>query len=91
MQFAKNNYTLNKWETMSDDQVGYIIDKGIESALGANYAEIKVALGKYFPKNVEQVLENIQEASGYDETCPVCHKFVYDDYCSGCGQHLKWD
>lgn len=43
------------------------------------------------PKPVEKEVIDEQEASGFAETCPVCHKFVYDEYCSGCGQHLKWD
>ena len=49
------------------------------------------AINKSTPMLVEREIEDIQESSGYAETCPVCHHFVYDEYCSNCGQHLKWN
>ena len=40
---------------------------------------------------VGKVIIDEQESSGFHETCPTCGKFVYDDYCSGCGEKLDWD
>jgi len=49
------------------------------------------ALEKQGAKKVECEIEDIQEASGYSETCPNCHHFVFDNYCANCGQALSWD
>jgi enolase len=48
------------------------------------------ALYKQFPHKVEKKIVDNQEASGYAETCPRCHVFVYDNYCQHCGQKLNW-
>lgn len=48
------------------------------------------ALKRHRGVKVAKLIPDEQEASGYHETCPACGKFVYDDYCSGCGQKLDW-
>ena len=52
--------------------------------------EGKLALKKTMPMKVEKRIVNEQEASGFAETCPSCHVFVYDNYCHRCGQNLDW-
>lgn len=51
---------------------------------------ISKALEKQSPKKVLHEIKDEQEKSGYQETCPNCHCFVFDDYCARCGQKLDW-
>ena len=44
------------------------------------------ALEKQIPKEPIKVSKGGEEYSG----CPRCGKFVFGDYCSECGQALKW-
>ena len=52
----------------------YMIDETIEF------------LEKQIPKEPIKVSKGGEEYSG----CPRCGKFVFGDYCSECGQALKW-
>ena len=55
-----------------------------------DYTIIK-ALEKQMSIKVEMRVVDEQEASGFSETCPTCHVFVYDNYCQNCGQNLDWE
>ena len=45
------------------------------------------ALEKQIPKKPIVTSKGEEEYSG----CPVCNKFVFDDYCQCCGQAIDWE
>ena len=45
------------------------------------------AIEKQTPKKPIVTSKGEEEYSG----CPVCNKFVFDDYCQCCGQAIDWE
>ena len=60
---------------------GFILKRDIPRAISA--------LEKQTPKKVSYEVEDEQEKSGYQETCPNCHCFVFDDYCARCCKSVR--
>lgn len=50
------------------------------------FKDVVDSLEKQMPKKPIKVSKGGEEYSG----CPRCGKFVFGDYCSECGQALKW-
>ena len=73
---------------IAEDECG---DCGFEHKQLADWLEdYKNTREKQVAKKVEKEVVDEQEKSGYAETCPSCHKFVFDNYCANCGQKLDW-
>jgi hypothetical protein len=54
----------------------------------SDYCDLAInAMEKQIPKKPIVTSKGEEEYSG----CPVCNKFVFDDYCQCCGQAIDWE
>jgi hypothetical protein len=54
----------------------------------SDYYDLAInAMEKQMPKKPIVTSKGEEEYSG----CPVCNKFVFDDYCQCCGQAIDWE
>ena len=62
--------------------------KAIRIGGTSNYNDLVIyAMEKQRPKKPIVISKGEEEYSG----CPVCNKFVFDDYCLFCGQAIDWE
>ena len=66
-------------------QRSFLADINIDALI--SYKLAIDALEKQTSMSVGRVIIDEHE----HETCPVCGKFAYSNYCSGCGQKLDWN
>jgi rubrerythrin len=75
-------YFKDKADRFKNKEILHIYKREIEEN-----EVILQALKKQIPKKVEKIIHDDEE---YCETCPICGKFAFDNYCPECGQRLEW-
>ena len=67
----------------------YLTEKGYADIFEINGANLIAAIEKQIPKKPNITLRG---TTGWNTEayCPVCKTMVHSNYCSGCGQAIKW-